>query len=64
MVVSSSWLQSLAKLTPHAWATTGFNKLLLYGAGFSAIIPEMAALSVFALVFGLIGIWRFRTSAV
>lgn len=58
------WLQSMAKITPHAWATTGFNKLLLYGADFNSVIPEMVALAGFALIFGLIGIWRFRTSAV
>ena len=58
------WLQNLAKISPHAWANTGFNKLMLFGADFSAVIPEMLALVGFAVVFALIAIWRFRTSAV
>jgi ABC-2 type transport system permease protein len=58
------WLQNVAKISPHAWATTGFNKLMLFGADFGAAVPEMLALIGFAVVFGLIAVWRFRTSAV
>ena len=58
------WLQNLAKISPHAWANTGFNKLMLFGAEFDAVIPEMLALVGFAVVFGVIAVWRFRTSAV
>jgi ABC-2 type transport system permease protein len=57
------WLQSLAKISPHAWATTGFNKLMLFGADFGAAVPEMLALLGFAVLFALIAVWRFRTSA-
>jgi ABC-2 type transport system permease protein len=58
------WLQNVAKISPHAWANTGFNKLMLFGAEFDAVIPEMLALVGFAVVFGIIAVWRFRTSAV
>jgi ABC-2 type transport system permease protein len=58
------WLQNIAKITPHAWATDGFNKIMVFGAGFGAAVPSMIALLVFAVIFGLIAIWRFRTSAV
>jgi ABC-2 type transport system permease protein len=58
-----AWLQTFARVTPHAWATTGFNKLMVFGADFGAAVPEMLALLVFAVVFGLIAVWRFRTSA-
>jgi len=58
------WLQTVAKISPHAWATTGFNKLMLFGASFGDVVPEMLVLLGFAVVFGLIAIWRFRTSAV
>jgi ABC-2 type transport system permease protein len=58
------WMQALAKITPHGWATTGFNKLMLFGADFGAVVPEMLALVGFAVIFGIIAIWRFRTSAV
>ncbi len=57
------WLQNIAKITPHAWATDGFNKLMLYGANFGDAVPSMVALLVFTVIFGGIAIWRFRTSA-
>jgi len=64
LFITPRWLQFMAKITPHAWATTGFNKLMVFGADFSAVVPEMSVLIVFASVFGIIAIWRFRTSAV
>jgi ABC-2 type transport system permease protein len=64
LFILPKWMQALAKITPHGWANTGFNKLMLYGADFSAVVPEMLALLGFAVVFGIIAIWRFRTSAV
>jgi linearmycin/streptolysin S transport system permease protein len=57
------WLQNIAKITPHAWATTGFNKLMVFGASFGDVVPAMVALLVFAIIFGGMAIWRFRTSA-
>lgn len=58
------WLQTIAKITPHAWATSGFNKLMVFGADLSSVVPNMLALLGFAVVFGTIAAWRFRTSAV
>jgi ABC-2 type transport system permease protein len=58
------WLQNIAKIVPHAWATEGFNKLMLFGASFGDVWTSMVALLVFTIIFGMIGIWRFRTSAV
>lgn len=57
------WLQNVAKISPHAWATEGFNKLMLFGASFGDAWPSMAALAVFTVIFGALAIWRFRTSA-
>jgi ABC-2 type transport system permease protein len=57
------WLQNMSKIVPHAWATEGFNKLMLFGAGFGDVVPSMVALAVFAVIFGAIAVWRFRTSA-
>jgi ABC-type multidrug transport system permease subunit len=56
-------MQFIGKITPHGWATTGFNKLMVFGAEFGDVVPEMLALVGFAVVFAIIGIWRFRTSA-
>ena len=63
LFILPDWMQSLAKITPHGWANIGFNKLMLYGADFGAVVPEMLVLVGFAAVFGLIAVWRFRTSA-
>ena len=64
LFVTPKWMQFIAKITPHGWATTGFNKLLVFGADFSAVVPEMVALVAFASIFGTIALWRFRASAV
>jgi len=64
LFIMPDWMQSLAKITPHGWATTGFNKLMLFGADFSAVIPEMLVLLGFAALFSFIAVWRFRTGAV
>ena len=64
LFITPRWMQFIAKLTPHGWATIGFDKLLVFSADFSAVVPEMVALLGFALVFGLVAIIRFRTSAV
>jgi ABC-2 type transport system permease protein len=57
------WMQALAKITPHGWAMLGFNKLMLFGADFGDVVPEMLALVGFAVFFSIIAVWRFRTSA-
>jgi len=63
LFITPSWMQFIAKFTPHGWANTGFNKLMLFGAEFGAVVPEMLVLLGFTALFVIIGIWRFRTSA-
>ena len=43
LFITPDWIQTLAKITPHGWANTGFNKLMLYGAEFGDVAAEMAA---------------------
>ncbi len=64
LFIMPKWIQFVARLTPHGWATTGFNKLMLFGADFSAALPQMLALAGFALAFAVVAMLRFRTSAV
>ena len=64
LFILPEWLQTVAKISPHAWANEGFNKLMLFGADFGSVVPEMLALVVFTIIFGAIAVWRFRTSAV
>ncbi len=63
LFIAPKWMQALSKITPHGWATSGFNKLMLFGADFSDAVPEMLALVGFAVLFGLIASWRFRTGS-
>ncbi len=63
LFILPKWMQALAKISPHGWANTGFNKLMIFGADFGAVVPEMLALIGFAVVFGIVAVWRFRTSA-
>jgi ABC-type multidrug transport system permease subunit len=62
LFITPAWMQFLAKFTPHGWATLGFNKLMVSGADFNAIIPNLLVLLGFAIAFGLIATLRFRTS--
>ncbi len=61
LFITPHWMQNLAKITPHAWATNAFNKLLVFGGDFNAVKPEIWALIGFALVFGTIAVFRFKT---
>jgi len=63
LFITPKWMQFLAKFTPHGWAMSGLNKLMLFGADFGDVMPEMLALVGFAVLFGVVGVWRFRTSA-
>jgi ABC-2 type transport system permease protein len=44
------WLRGIAKVDPFTFAVHGFKALLLKEAGFSAIVPDMLYLTIFALV--------------
>jgi len=63
LFITPQWMQFIAKFTPHGWATTGFNKLLVFGADFKAVVPEMLVLLAFAVAFGLVAALRFRAEA-
>ena len=60
LFITPPFMQSLARLTPHGWANGGLNKLMLFGAEFTDVAPEMAALAAFAAVFLAVALWRFR----
>ena len=62
LFITPEWMQSLAKLTPHGWANTGFNKLMLFGAQFGDVTQEMWALAAFGAAFLAVAVWRFRVS--
>ena len=63
LFITPQWMQTLAKFTPHGWATTAFNKLLIFGGDFNSVVPNMLVLVGFGVVFGLIATLRFKTEA-
>ena len=60
LFITPPFMQSLARLTPHGWANGGLNKLMLFGAQSTDVLPEMGALVVFAALFLSVALWRFR----
>jgi ABC-2 type transport system permease protein len=58
--IMPSFLQTLSRIIPHAWAMQGFQDVLVRGYGLMEILPEACILLGFAAVFFLIGVWRFR----
>lgn len=56
-------MQTVVKVLPTTWAMQGLTDLSMRGLGMTAVLPETAVLLGFALVFFIIGIFRFRQSA-
>jgi ABC-2 type transport system permease protein len=53
-------VRNIVKVLPTTWSMQGLLDILLRGAGVSAILPEAGVLMAFALVFFVIGVWRFK----
>jgi len=51
---------NVAKILPTTWAMMGMTQLTVYNAGLLQILPYAAVLCGFAVVFFIVGIWRFR----
>jgi ABC-2 type transport system permease protein len=64
LFITPKWMQFIAKVTPHGWANSAFNSLMVFGGDFSSAVAGMLALAGFALVFAIIAVARFRTDAV
>ena len=62
LFIAPSWMQFIAKITPHGWANDGFNKLMLFGASGGDVMWNMLVLFGFAAAFIIVAILRFRTS--
>lgn len=64
LFVTPDWMQTLGKFTPHGWANTAFNNLMLFGAEFVDVWTSIAALAGFGAAFLLVAFARFRLSDV
>jgi ABC-2 type transport system permease protein len=62
LFITPDWMQSLALITPHGWANTAFNRLMLFGGRFDSVAGELVALLFFAAAFSAVAAWRFRSS--
>jgi ABC-2 type transport system permease protein len=58
--VMPSWLKAVGLATPHAWALDAYQDLLVRGYGFAEVLPKVGVLAAFAVLFFVIGVWRFR----
>lgn len=54
------FMQTLSKISPHAWALAGYQDIIVRGLGLSAVMPEVGALVLFAAVFFGVAVWRFK----
>ncbi len=54
------FVRTAVKVLPTTWAMEGMLDIVLRGRGLEAVLPTAGVLGGFALVFFVIGIWRFR----
>ena len=53
-------IRTAARILPTTWAMQGFLNIAVRGQGVSGVLLETGVLLGFALVFFIIGVWRFR----
>jgi ABC-2 type transport system permease protein len=53
LFIMPDWMQTLARVTPHAWANDAFNNLLLFGATTGDVLLNVAVLLAFGVAFAL-----------
>ncbi len=53
-------MQMISKISPHNWALSAYQDVIVRGLGLADILQETAVLGGFALVFFLFAVWRFR----
>jgi ABC-2 type transport system permease protein len=63
MFLFPQWLQKATVIMPTRWAIDGFEAMTWRGLGFGSALAPIAAQLLFALVFGLLAVARFRWEA-
>ena len=58
--VFPAWLQKLTVVVPTRWAVDGFDAMSWRGLAFGSAVMPILVLSVFALAFATLAVWRFR----
>jgi ABC-2 type transport system permease protein len=54
-------MRTIAHITPHAWAMDAFRALVYDHASLGGILPQLSVLAAFAVVFGGLAVYRFRS---
>jgi ABC-2 type transport system permease protein len=54
------FLGTLSKFVPHSYALDAYRVLMIEGGTTADVLPQIAILLGFALVFFTIGVWRFK----
>jgi len=58
--VMPEFMRVLSYFTPHAWALSGYQDVIVRGLGAKQVLPETGMLLVFAGLFFGLAFWRFR----
>jgi ABC-2 type transport system permease protein len=58
--IMPDFMQTVGLISPHAWALTAYQDVLVRGYDMARILPEVAALMSFAVVFFGVALWRFK----
>ena len=58
--IMPDFMQTIGLISPHAWALTAYQDVLVRGYGVARILPEVAVLMSFAVVFFGVALWRFK----
>ncbi len=56
----SPTMRTIAHITPHAWASDAFAKLIGDGDSIGAILPQLGVLAIYAVVLLSLATWRLR----
>ncbi len=58
--IMPDFMRTIGLISPHAWALTAYQDVLVRGYDVTRILPEVAALMGFAAVFFGVALWRFK----
>lgn len=58
--VMPQFMQSLSLISPHAWALSAYQDILVRGYGIAQILPACGALLLFAAAFFGVAVWKFK----
>ncbi len=58
--VMPDFMRTIGLISPHAWALTAYQDVLVRGYDVARILPEVGVLMGFAVVFFGVALWRFK----